>query len=199
MKFFAAATLLASTAIAAPSCPAPTSSPSPKLPAELGTPRLGTTLASATPLHYQKLSADHRSLLVTMDGFEQRAKCDEGNNHNYATLVVYNGELHLYSLGVRQQIYIENDDSGRGLRRVGFDTGYIPTGVQLDGWSLDEDTLLHNSAGTLVACADDPKTATAWTVYLQSNNGGPVAAQGTCYGFTPRMTQLANPVSCRYE
>lgn len=196
MKFLAASTLLASIAVAAPSCPAPNNT---ELPAQLGTPLWAMTLASATPLHYQKLSADGRSLLVTMNSFEQRAKCESGDNENHATLVVYNGELHLYSLGVRQQIYIDNEDAGRGLRRVGFDTGYIPTGVKLDGWSIDGDKLLHNEAGILVACAEDPKTADAWKVYVQSNKGGPVAAEGTCYGFTPRMTEVADPVSCRYE
>lgn len=158
------------------------------------------TLASGTPLHYQKLSADHRSLVVSSEGYTQRATCVKGDNENHATLVVYNGELHLYSLGVRQQIYIENNDTG--LRRVGFDTGYIPTGVTLDGWSVDEDHLLHNKNGNLVACVGDIRDGQPFSgfVYMEPKNGGAYEMpRGNCYGFTPRLTAVADPVSCKYD
>lgn len=106
MKFFTTTLLAASVAIAAPGCPAPGSN----LPAAKGQVIGIQALRSGGDLHYTQLYADHHSFTLAHE-YDQHAKCVKESDYKAAQFVVTaDGELHLYSLGIRQQVYVNEKD-----------------------------------------------------------------------------------------
>ncbi|KAJ0116647.1 hypothetical protein N8I77_002958 [Diaporthe amygdali] len=160
-----------------------------------GTPFSLVSIRSGSDLQYASFSAVQGGLALNVE--EQGATCEKGEQ-NYATFVLNQGELSLYTpANVTQTLYTDRSGMGQGVLQYSTQPGgYLPgRNSETKGWTVDQYGDLTFDGASLIACPTDVGSAySVWVSAGVTNPGG----NTDCVGVAVRTSVSTDPNACTY-
>lgn len=194
MKFqvLSAATLVASAAAAPSLRVRQTNSTVPD-----GTPFNLVSIRSGSDLQYAAFSASNGGL--ALNAKEQGATCANGESQEYATFVLNQGELSLYTpANVTQTLYTDRSGMGQGVLQYSTQPGgYLPgRNSETKGWVVDQYGDLTFDGASLIACPS--RLGGGYSVWVSAGTATPGYNQN-CTGIAARTSVSTEPKACTYS
>lgn len=158
-----------------------------------------TSARSASPIHYQSVSASGQSIWLNKptasycpDNIKPTGGCPAGNT----TVFAYSEGL--LSMGVvvpgGQQVYVEADTGA--VKYTQAHSAAVPEGAIQEGWHINEGDgfgVLSNEKGGFIAC---PAEGDSWKVFLQLEC---VEFDSKCLGFDALSSNLTEAGAWQYS
>jgi hypothetical protein len=153
------------------------------------------TLRSGSDIHYGTVQAVNSGLRVNSPS--QNASCSE--DVNYASFVINNGTLSLYTENPSQQFFVDRSGMGQGI--IQYTTGAQQASKNGETRTFaiteDGDLVFRDQTGQDIGFQACPGAlGGGYSVWLDSatNPGG----HENCLDFSARALKEENPVSCSY-
>lgn len=161
-----------------------------------GTPFNLVSIRSGSNLQYASFSAVQGGL--ALNAKEQGATCANGAEQDYATFVLNQGELSLYTpANVTQKLYTDRSGMGQGVLQYSTQPGgYLPgRNSETKGWVVDQYGDLTFDGASLIACPSS--VAGAYSVWVSAGTATPGYNQN-CTGIAARTSVATEPNACTY-
>lgn len=161
-----------------------------------GTPFTLVSIRSGSNLQYASFSAVRGGLALNAQ--EQGATCANGAEQNFATFVLNQGEMSLYTpANVTQKLYTDRSGMGQGVLQYSTQPGgYLPSrNSETKGWVVDQYGDLTFDGASLIACPSS--IAGAYSVWVGTGTATPGYNQN-CTGIAARTFVATEPLACTY-